>query len=78
MSSNLFWQLAERFFQQLVDACDAGDEAANRRRDLRKRFAMLVMGAFDNFCPHDTARQLEAWAKCRPNLADYLNQGEPI
>ena len=77
MSSNLFWQLAERFFQQLVDACDPGDEAANRRRELRKRFAMLVMGAFDNFCPHDTARQLEAWAKCRPNLADYLNQGEP-
>ena len=76
MSRNLFWQLAERFFQQLVDACDADDEAVNLRQDLRKKFSGLVVGSFDNFCPHDTARQLEAWAKCRPNLADYQNQGE--
>ncbi len=76
MSSNLFWQLAERHFQPLVDACDPDEESAEKRKVLRKKFAMLVTDAFDNFCPHDTARQLEAWAKCRPNLADYLNQGE--
>ena len=30
--------------------------------------------AYDHFCPKETARQLDAWAKCRPNNSKYLTQ----
>ncbi|MES9897395.1 MAG: type I-E CRISPR-associated protein Cse1/CasA [Sedimenticola sp.] len=73
MSSNLFWQLAERLFQQMVDACESHDEASKTRKGLHQQFARLAHQAFDTVCPRDTARQLDAWAKCRPNLASYIN-----
>ena len=75
MSSNLFWQLAERHFQPLVDACDPGPDAAEIRNGLRKTFSALINRSYDDACPRDTARQLEAWAQYRPNLNDYLTQG---
>ena len=75
MSSNLFWQLAERHFQPLVDACEPDETAAAERLRLRETFATLIHRSYDDVCPRDTARQLEAWAQYRPNLSDYLNQG---
>lgn len=73
-STHLFWQLCERDFQNLVDHCDQTDEAAIERQKLRQRFAGYVQQAYDKFCPRETARQLDAWAKCRPNNSKYLKQ----
>ena len=67
-ATQLFWQLCERDFQTLVHQCE---QEAQRLR-LRRRFASYVQQAFDDCCPYQTSRQLEAWAKCRPNLAKYL------
>jgi len=67
-ASNLFWQLCERRFQELVDAC--GD--AEKAHAMRPVFAGFVHKSYDTHCPKDTARQLDAWAKNRPNLGKYL------
>ena len=67
-ASNLFWQLCERQFQSLVNACDNAEQV----RALRPIFAKFVHKAYDSYCPNDTARQLDAWAKNRPNLSNYL------
>ena len=55
-------------FQDLVNACDDADQA----RAMRPVFARFVHKAYDTHCPNDTARQLDAWAKNRPNLSKYL------
>lgn len=73
-ATQLFWQLCERDFQSLVDHCDKTNDAAGQRQKLRRRFAGYVQQAYDRFCPRDTARQLDAWAKCRPNNSQYLHQ----
>lgn len=77
-ASHLFWQLCERDFQTLLVHCDA-DEADQQthqqaRKTLRRRFAGYAQQAYDRYCPKDTARQLDAWASCRPNHAKYLAQ----
>ncbi len=73
-STQLFWQLCERNFQSLVDNCDQTEDAARQRHSLRRRYADYVQQAYDRFCPRETARQLDAWAKCRPNNSKYLKQ----
>ncbi len=73
-ATQLFWQLCERDFQNLVDQCAQTEEAALKRQQLRKRFSGYIHQAYDKFCPHETARQLDAWAKCRPNTSKYLKQ----
>jgi len=67
-ASNLFWQLAERQFQALIDACTD----AKKAKDMRKIFAAYAQQAYDAFCPKDTARQLDAWAANKPHLGKYL------
>ncbi len=67
-ASNLFWQLCERRFQELVLACDSAEKA----HAMRPIFAGFVNKAYETYCPRDTARQLDAWAKNRPNLSKYL------
>lgn len=71
-ATHLFWQLCERDFQHLLDNCDQDEASQQVRAKLRRRFADYVQQAYDRYCPKDTARQLDAWAKCRPNLAKYL------
>ena len=73
-AKSMFWQLCERDFQELVDQCDQTEDAAVHRHKLRQRFASYVNQAYDKFCPRETARQLDAWAKCRPNNSKYLKQ----
>ena len=69
--SSLFWQLCEREFQQLVGNCEDPDKT----RVLRRTFASIAYRAYDTYCPKETARQLDAWAKNRPHLpAKYLNE----
>lgn len=72
--THLFWQLCERDFQNLVYHCDQTNEAVQERQQLRQKFSGYVQQAYDQYCPRDTARQLDAWAKCRPNTSNYLKQ----
>lgn len=72
-ASNLFWQLCERQSQALIEGCDKLDT----RQILRRQFARYTTQVFDQFCPHQTARQMDAWAKAKPNLSAYLQQEQP-
>lgn len=73
-ATHLFWQLCERDFQSLLDACDQEETDVAIRHQLRRRFADYAQQAYDRHCPKDTARQLDAWARCRPNHSKYLQQ----
>lgn len=73
-AAQLFWQLCERDFQRLLDHCEQGEAHLEARLQLRRRFAGYVQQAYDRYCPKDTARQLDAWARCRPNHGKYLQQ----
>lgn len=73
-ATHLFWQLCERDFQRLLDHCEQGEAHADTRRQLRRRFAGYAQQAYDRYCPKETARQLDAWARCRPNHGKYLQQ----
>jgi CRISPR system Cascade subunit CasA len=73
MASNLFWQLSERKFQDLVNACGQGEE---QTKALRKDFAQFASTAYNTHCANDTARQLNAWAENLPNLSKYLKNGK--
>ena len=73
-ATQIFWQLCERDFQQLIHHCEQGEIHQQARAQLRRRFASYVQQAYGQFCPKDTARQLDAWAKYRPNLSKYLKQ----
>lgn len=73
--TQLFWQLCERDFQSLIQHCDQTDDAARARQKLRRRFAGYVQQAYEKFCVRETARQLDAWAKWRPNSNKYLKRG---
>lgn len=70
-ASNLFWQLCERRFQELVNACN--DDTGEEVKRLRRIFAGFVDKAYNTYCPKDTARQMDAWAANLPNLAKYLS-----
>ena len=71
-ASNLFWQLCERDAQTLIDHCEQPD----KRYELRRKFARYVEQTFDRFCPNQTARQLDAWARSKPSFGKYLQQEE--
>lgn len=72
--THLFWQICERDFQTLLDNCEQDEQSASNRRRLRLAFVGYAQQAYDRFCPKETARQLDAWAKCRPNHNKYLKQ----
>ncbi len=65
---NLFWQLCERQYQALLHACNDAEKVSA----MRPVFARFVNKAYDSYCSMSTARQLDAWAKNRPNLTNYL------
>ena len=73
-ATHLFWQLCERDFQALLGCCDAHEASITARHKLRRRFAAYAQQAYDCYCPKNTARQLDAWARCRPNHSKYLQQ----
>lgn len=70
MATNLFWQLCERKFQDLVNAC--GDVTGKESSGMRWIFIDYANRAYNAFCPRQTARQMEAWAANRPNLGKFL------
>ena len=69
-ASNLFWQLCESHAQKLIDHC----EHPNKKYELRSKFVRYVEQAFDLFCPNQTARQLDAWARTKPSFGKYLQR----
>lgn len=73
-ATQMFWQLCERDFQRMLAHCEQGEAHVVARRQLRRRFAGYAQQAYDRYCPKDTARQLDAWARCRPNHGKYLQQ----
>ncbi|MBD3768066.1 MAG: type I-E CRISPR-associated protein Cse1/CasA [Gammaproteobacteria bacterium] len=70
-ATNLFWQLCESRFQDLINRCGKGMD--DERHQLRKVFAGFIQQAYNHYCPQETARQLDAWAQSRPNLSKYLS-----
>jgi len=69
-ASNLFWQLCERRFQELVKTCGNAEQALA----MRPVFARFVHKAYNTYCANDTARQLDSWARNRPDLRNYLKK----
>ena len=67
-ASGLFWQLVEPTFQELIQACDGGKEQLAK---LMGTYAVFAGTAFDESCPHGTARQFEAWARHRPGFGMF-------
>ncbi len=67
-STNIFWQLCESQFQKLVEACENvnSEDVVKRLTSLRKTFSGYVTQIYNQYCPNQTARQLEAWAKNKP------------
>ena len=75
-ATTLFWQLCERKFQTLIDAC-GDNQASEKTNSLRRTFANFAHKAYDMYCPNETARQLDAWAANRPNLGRFLAKKFP-
>lgn len=61
-ATGIFWELAERELLNLINACADRDST----EDMKKIFRGMVRDAYDDVCPHETARQLLAWAGHRP------------
>ena len=75
--TSLFWQLCENNFQNLVDACDNSEKAKQELQLLHQKFAGYIHTVYNQSCPSNTARQIDVWAKCRPNLSKYLRKEDP-
>jgi CRISPR system Cascade subunit CasA len=71
-ATHFFWQLCERQFQTLVDLCGADEASTEKRQRLRQTFAGFAQETYNRYCPRETARQMDAWAKCRPHHGQYL------
>ena len=69
-----FWQLAEQDFQKLVKAIDLNDEKTQNQ--LRNRFQGYVRRLYNQFCPNETVRQLDAWARHRPKFRSQKSKSE--
>ncbi|MDR2095926.1 MAG: type I-E CRISPR-associated protein Cse1/CasA [Treponema sp.] len=67
-ASELFWELCERKAQDLLDACTK--EGGEATEQLRPYFLQCVREVYETYCPRETARQIEAWAKFYP----YMNK----
>lgn len=74
-ATNTYWQLCETKFQQLVTAC-AEDLSGDKARAMHKVFNSFVMQIYDEACPKDSARQLEAWAENKPFMKKEKEEAE--
>jgi len=62
-AKEIFWENAETHFQNLIEAC-----SNETTEDIRAIYWKLLVQIYNDLCPHDTVRQLDAWASCRPGL----------
>lgn len=66
-AENHFWQLVEKDFNKLLEICSLSNEEYEEESEkIRKKFIKYAFTCYDTFCPHDTARQIESWAKNSP------------
>lgn len=65
-ATNYFWQFAEKDFNKLLEICNLDEEYEKEQEKIRKKFIAYALDCYNIFCPHNTARQIEAWAKNRP------------
>ena len=68
-AKRLFWQQCERIRQRIVDDCTN----LEKREALRRTISRLLLESFDEVCPNETARQLDAWAYSRPSFRKYIS-----
>lgn len=62
-AENDYWQLCESRFQSFLDNCLESDgEKIEKSKSVFYSFAYQL---YDEYCPKDTARQMEAWANNR-------------
>ena len=59
-----YWQLAERLFPELVEACNQPGEEA--RKAVTRKLYGHALECYSRACPQETARQLALWARHRP------------
>jgi len=68
-SSNVFWQLMEKEFNNILEVCNLEE---NKYQDeinkINKKIFSIVCDVYDGFCPKDSAKQIESWIKSRPNF----------
>ena len=64
-ATGIYWQLCESLFQQLLNACSE-DSSGEKAKGMRKLFSGFMYQIYEQTCPKDTARQMEAWAENRP------------
>lgn len=67
----LFWQLAERLSKDIAYACLPA-RYTESIPIIRKRMISIARDSYDAFCPKETARQIDAWAECRPDFAKHF------
>ena len=73
-STHIFWQLCERDFQGLVETCGSQEVDSLALTKLRRKFASYTQISYDRCCSSDTARQLDAWSRNRPDIGAYQIQ----
>jgi CRISPR system Cascade subunit CasA len=74
-ATQAFWEICERRFEDLVDACEHSESTAEGLRVLRRLFAHNARSVYDQHCPRHTARQIDHWAQSRQNFSKYLATG---
>ncbi len=68
-ASGLFWQLCERRFKEIIEACYEPEIIPT----IHKITTSLALQSYDTYCPKETARQIDAWAECRPNFSKHFS-----
>jgi CRISPR system Cascade subunit CasA len=69
-----FWMLVEKRFSDLVQVCARTSNKGDDIYQLRERFVSFLYDTYDRYCPKESARQLEAWARNRPRIGTYLRR----
>ena len=70
-ASTKYWALLEKYAQDLVTSC-INTESSEYKKVMRKCI-YTVNKIYDEFAPHETNRQMDAWAKNKPNLGKFYS-----
>lgn len=60
----LYWENTENFAQSLLDSC--WNDNLEDIKKLKKKFNQIMFDVYNQYCPYETARQLQAWSQCKP------------
>ncbi|MDL2058996.1 type I-E CRISPR-associated protein Cse1/CasA [Mesosutterella sp. AGMB02718] len=63
-----FWEKCDPLKQMIIDHCDDPDLL----KEIKQRVSRFLMQSYNEACPSNTARQIVAWAQCRPNLSRFF------